>query len=231
MLTLQASRRGQFEWAKWAAVVLMVVNHATLNLAPGLQVVGLALGRPCFAIFASLVVLALSDAAPSRTARYLLHLTVWGLISQAVYAPLMGPTFGQPFNALISLALGVMLVQLHQGLHPMAAAVALLLFVLGADGHLDGGTWVPASIYLGWLAVRRWQLRPLTLCVAVSLAMVGMNHWHGHLIWPIAIASAAAPLILLASVRMPCPAPRVPGWLFYAFYPAHLAVILALSGQ
>lgn len=208
----------------------MVINHAALTLTPGLQVLGLALGRPCFAIFASLVVLGLHDAAPSRTARYLLNLTIWGLIAQAVYAPLMGSNVAHPFNALISLALGVMLIQLHQGLHPTVAAVALLLLVLGADRHLDGGTWVPASIYLGWLASRRWLLHPLTLCAAVSLAMVGMNRWHAHLIWPIAIASAAAPLILLASMRMPKPAPRIPGWLFYAFYPAHLAVILVVSG-
>jgi hypothetical protein len=217
--------------AKIAAIVLMVANHAMLAWPMPVSVYGYLIGRPCVPIFAFIMLARLAEGAPERAERMLLRLCVWALIAQVPYYLL---TSGWPMraNILVTLSIGVALIWLWQRradapwlLAPISIVALALPF---ADRWLDGGALIPVAQLVGYMVYRRSADLALAIVIVVAAA-------HNLISTPwmplVALTTlAAAPLIWL-SPRLAGITPRVPAWLFYAFYPAHLLAIWLLFGR
>jgi len=208
----------------------MAINHVALAMPAPWREMGVLLGRASLPLFASIIVLRLCAAAPGRARRYLLRLVLWGLVAQPVYMMLLA---GQPFmrlNALITLAAGVALIYLcEEGFHRLAVLAAVAY--VAADSVMDGGAWMAVSIWLAWLVMRPRPDRRWAGLSVIALAAFGMTIVHNHLPTGHAFYAGLVPLIVvLASLRLSIDLPRLPGVWFYAFYPAHLALILVWYG-
>lgn len=202
----------------------MVANHALL-FVPALAGIGVAVGRLCFPVFVTLIAATL--AAPGtrpRAERQLARLVGWGLLAQIPYAALFAA--GTSLNALFTLALGVALVLLHVALGP-ALVVGALGLLVALDPVLDGGLWVPTTLYGAWWCLAREPRAFVPVVIGVALAMVAMNLKFAGLAPAIAVLALLAVPLLLASPRLGR-LPRLPGWTFYALYAGHLGVLWLL---
>ena len=214
--------------AKWLAIAAMVLDHVGRVLAPeveGLRVVG----RIAWPLFALLVGVNLG-ARGVPAVRYLPRLAVWAVPAQIAFA-LHG---WRDLNILVTLALGVVLWGVLRGelrwpwalLLVLAPAVeygpagVLLVPVCAALSVRGGLWWGSAALTLTllsqgsfyWAAQTYLQLVAVGVSVWAAFALLGQRRsWH-----------ASIP-DLLGYV------PRVPRWFSYAFYPAHLLLLAALS--
>jgi hypothetical protein len=160
-----------------------------------------------------------------------MRLAAWALVAQVPYYLL---TSGWPLraNILVTLTIGVLLIVLWQRrtqtqwvFLPIAAIAFALPF---ADKWLDGGAFIPVAQLLGFMVYRRSPDAALAIVVVVAaITNLVSTPW-----MPLAALTTliAAPLIWV-SPRLAGITPRVPSWLFYAFYPAHLAAIWLLFGH
>jgi hypothetical protein len=211
-------------------MLLMAANHVALAMPEPWLGLGVLLGRASLPLFVAIIVLRLSCATTGRARRYLGRLVLWGLIAQPVYQMLLA---GQPemrLNVLFTLAAGVSLIYLsEEGLWLLAAAVAGVY--LTGDRYLDGGAWMAVALWLAWLVTHGHAGRQWLSVSLVALAALLSTGLRSHLSWGHALFAGLAPLLAFHVLfRLSPKLPRLPGWLFYAFYPAHLAVILMLHG-
>ena len=202
---------------KIAGVATMACDHANKLLlqqsVPAME----GIGRLAFPLFA-FVVAANYARRTRRPAAYFVRLVVWGLATQPVY---VWATGRRDLNILLTLAVGVQLIE----------AVRRLGGARSRRERLDSGLWlalvVAASLVPDYpllgpllvLACHAWLERPTpdrALLALVLLAALNLDP-----AWALPTL-AALPLALAFALRPP-PMPRVPGWLFYLFYPAHLA--------
>lgn len=206
---------GALEVLKLFAMATMVADHVNkygLNHAyPAME----HIGRLAFPLFA-LVVAANLRWNTSDPQRYFVRLTVWGAVSQAVYA---WATRRAELNILLTLGIGVQLVLAVEALRQRrsTAGVLWLMVVVGASLACDYRLTGPLLVLL----FHEWFARPgrdTALLVVVGVAAVNAS----LVFAPAALGS----LVVAAAVA--CWAPRVPRvtrhW-FYPFYPAHLALI------
>ncbi|TXN61968.1 TraX family protein [Methylobacterium sp. WL6] len=222
---------------KGAAAVLMVSDHVDTILLDGHAVALWRLGRIAFPLFCVVSVLhILRGADPGRYGLALLALAV---PTQAIYAAAFpfGTTEG---SILFTLAAGIAFATtLERGRPPLRhAALALGLAVVFlapalAKTAVDfglAGILLPAAILL---ALRE----PRAYGAWLVAAIVGLN-WHGwHPRGEAASLSALAdaatigvgvPLVLLAALRLRGRPRFLPPYALQAFYPGHLAVLIAL---
>jgi hypothetical protein len=152
------------------------------------------------------------------------RLLVWALVTQPIYAALTAE-MGVRLNVLFSLAAGAALViLLRQRRHIWVGVAAAAL--IAVNQFLDGGAPAPLALAAAY-ACRR---RPPVMMVLVTLA-AAINAWVKTPEVPGAWVTVwIAPLLLVASPRVAALLPRAPRWAFYAFYPAHLAVIWLVAG-
>lgn len=210
---------------KWLAMATMLVDHVGALLVP--EAVWLrVVGRVAWPLFALLVAVNLgARGVPVR--RYLPRLAVWAVPSQLVFLLAGWPEL----NILVTLALGVIVWGVVRG--------ELSRWWLGG---LALAPWTQYGVF-GVLLVpllaaavrrRRWPLAALGL-LALLLSQ-------GSFFWAfaaaLAVACAGAVLAIVAAVgrdlwrrhaRTWLTVPRVPRQLGYAFYPAHLLLLVALS--
>jgi len=219
-----AARNDGLDGAKWIALLLMTLNHALIGLHEPLRTFGYVAGRPCIAVFASLLTLRLAQAPVGGAARAVKRLLLFGLIAEPVYLALTW-RLQLRLDILFGLAAGVALIGLIRAGRPWAtAALAVALIPCGA--FIEGGCITPLAMAAGAWAERRRNGAGVLL---ITLASAGAALLEAPDLPISAAAVLAAPLLLAATRRLPA-TPRAPGWAFYAYYPAHLALIWLALG-
>jgi hypothetical protein len=213
---------GTLEAIKWLALVLMTLDHVNKYLFAHKLPACFELGRLSMPLF--VFVLAYNLARPDSLAagahwRTGKRLAIYGVIACAPYIAL-GTVLGGwwPLNILFTLLAATAMYGLieHGGRLQTTSAVA----IFAVAGALVEYWWPALLLALAcWLYCNRpsaGRLVGLVVCTA-SLWLINQNLW----------ALAALPIMLAApcaTLRMP----RVPH-VFYVYYPAHLALIWALS--
>lgn len=206
---------GGLELVKWVALVCMVVDHVNLAFfARELPLWATVTGRVAFPLFALVFAFNLSRPGIDRT-RMLNRLMLAAGIAQPFHGLLFGSAFGLwPLNILFLfvVVLGAV-VALERGSHGLALAC------MGAGGLLVEYGFVGVLLPVAaWAHFRKPS--PAT-AAGVLVAMLGLCWLNGN-----AYALLALPLFAVGSV-LDLTLPRA-RWAFYAFYPAHLALIVAL---
>lgn len=207
---------GSLEALKWLGLVLMVLDHVNKYLLGEAHPALFDLGRMVTPIFG--FVLMHNLARPGALAagmhgRVMRRLLAFGALATPMFVALVG---WWPLNILFMLLLATGVVWLIERGGSLRLALALCAFVVA--GAVVEFWWFGVLSCLGaWFYCRRptaFRLALWTLAVA-SLWIVNRNF----------AALAALPLIWGAcQVDIPLARHR---WFFYAFYPAHLAVIWA----
>lgn len=209
---------GTLEGLKWLGLVLMTGDHVNKDLFKATLPLLFEAGRLALPLF--VFVLAHNLARPGALdpgvyRRTMLRLAIFGAIA-AVPAMALGGLVGGwwPLNVLFTLLiLTATLYLVERGTLASYAGAVGVFFVGGSSVEF----WWPALTF--GLAVWWYCKRPTLLAVALAtaslaaLAFINGNQW----------ALATLPLLLLAS-RLDLDLPRV-RWVFYAYYPAHLAAI------
>ena len=208
---------GSVEALKWLGLILMTLDHVNKYLLDSSVPALFDAGRAVMPIFA--IVLAYNLARPgsferSVYQRVMTRLAIAGALATLPFIALGGLGWGWwPLNIMFTLLVvtGVMYAS-ERG--TVGRIFAVGLFVAG--GAVVEFWWPALAIAIGaWSYFRRpnWAALLFVLFGLVALYAINKNLW----------AFAALPLVVLAT-RFDLPVPRV-RWLFYAFYPVHLAVI------
>ena len=218
---------GTLQSLKWGALLLMALDHVNKYLyAERLPVIFQA-GRIVLPLFG--FILAYNLARPDALARgvhgrMLFRLALAGLAASPMVIILNGlfvtANAWWPLNILFMLLLVVSLTYLLERGGFTRYALALVLFLVA--GALVEYLWMGVLCCLAaWLFCRKatWTHALLWFLGTLSLTVVNGNAW----------ALAAIPVVL--SVRQL--SPRLPQlqWAFYAFYPAHLLILLAVRWE
>lgn len=203
---------GGLELVKWLALALMVVDHVNfVFFARELPLWATIAGRVSFPLFALVFAYNLARASGDRM-RLLNRLVIAGAIAQPFHGLAFGTAYGLwPLNILFLFAgvvVAVTLVERRQdGLAVIAMAVTGLFAEYGCFGVL--------------LCVAAWAyFRKPSLWSALGVVggMLGLclHNGNAHALWALPVFWLVANLD--ADVRRS-------RWAFYAFYPAHLAVL------
>ena len=215
---------GSLEGIKWVALTLMVFDHVNKYLYAEKLPVIFQCGRVVMPMFG--FVLAYNLARPNALSlgvhrRMMVRLTLAGLAASPMFIILNGLYVTAhawwPLNILFMLLLVVALTYLidRGGATFYALAVVLFLFAGAFVEYL----WLGVLSCLGaWLFCRDASTGRLLLWFlgTLSLTVVNGNTW----------ALVAIPIMLLVG-RITVRLPRLT-WVFYAFYPAHLLVLLGI---
>lgn len=194
---------------KWIALVLMTGDHVNTILFDRSLPYLYEIARVCFPIFAA--VLAYNMVRPhADIARGLTRLLTFAVIAQPFHALAYGSFW--PLNVLFTLALGIMVASRR---FPLLLSLPLAAFA----GAFVDYQWF--GIALVYACFRLFDSKPKGRGVAaafVFLALASLIAINGNL-W----AFAAVPLVYLVAILKPT-VPRLK-WAFYAYYPAHFAVL------
>ena len=207
---------------KLLAMLTMTLDHIGVQMFPGVLWLRIV-GRLAFPIYAYMIA---EGCAHTRNRRkYLLQMAGLALLCQLVYFFAMGSLFQ---CILVTFTLSILLIYAcDTGSRPLTAlallgvafvTVALPRLLPGTDFAIDYGFFgvlVPAAAYLG--KTRREKLL-FTAGALVALAWsVGDIQWYS--------LAALLPLALYSGQR----GKRRMKWLFYLYYPLHLAAIYGIS--
>ncbi len=232
-----SSLENKLELIKIIAIIAMVFDHVGFLFHDYVNYPLMrAIGRECWPLLALVIALRLS-AKPSRSVGYLKRLVPWGIVSQIPYAVMFFSANNHPFlhslNILFSITLGVSIFWL---MHRFKLAPALLLSapLLFLAGYCDYGVFGAAIIPLLAILASHSAERAAAacgllgaICNGVFLLTAGAATMNTLFLF--CVPPLLASLIALYCLRLPnMTIPRLPGWFFYAFYPVHLSVILAL---
>ncbi|WP_323000510.1 TraX family protein [Denitromonas sp.] len=209
---------GRLEAVKWLALLCMLLDHVNKYLLAGAEPALFALGRLALPLFG--FVLAYNLARPGALARgayrrLLPRLAAFGALASPSFIALGGLGWGWwPLNIMFTLFVAAAVLWLVEVRSSSAIAGAIVLFLVGG---LFVEFWWPALAYIlaAWLYCRRptWLRMVGWLGAAASLYLINDNLW--------AVAAVPA-LFLFAGAPVALPRAR---WIFYAFYPAHLAAL------
>ena len=207
---------------KLLAMLTMTLDHIGVQMFPGVLWLRIV-GRLAFPIYAYMIA---EGCAHTRNRRkYLLQMAGLALLCQLVYFFAMGSLFQ---CILVTFTLSILLIYAYDtGSRPLTAlallgvafvTVALPRLLPGTDFAVDYGFFgvlVPVAAYLG--ETRREKLL-FTAGALVALAWsVGDIQWYS--------LAALLPLALYSGQR----GKRRMKWLFYLYYPLHLAAIYGIS--
>lgn len=213
---------GSIEAVKWLALVLMTLDHINKYLLHDAYPALFAVGRLSMPLFA--FALAYNLARPATLeggaySRVVKRLAVIGALASAPFIALGGLGWGWwPLNvmAMLLVASSVMWLWERGGKWNAAGAVAVFL----AGGAVVEFWWPGVALCVAaWRYFKRPSWSSLVACIfsVASLYIINRNLW----------ALAAFPVFFLASKVNPS-LPRLRS-AFYAYYPAHLAVLWAIS--
>lgn len=204
---------GMLEALKWFALILMTGDHINTALFDRALPVLSEVSRIVFPIFA--VVFGYNLARPTvDLSRVANRLFLVALVAQPFHAVALG--FGAlPLNVLFTLLAAVTAVVAAQRGRLVAAVFVVLL-----SGVVVDYAWPGVCLVLfAWQFFRKPTLMSM---VWVFLSASGLYLSNGNF-----YALLAFPVIALVALGR-WNVPRWP-WAFYAFYPAHLALLAAFS--
>ena len=202
---------------KWLALVLMVVDHSNKYLFEGSVAWMFALGRVSMPLFA--IVLGINLARPGMLAnggyrRLAQRLAAFGLLATVPFIAINKlPSGWWPLNMMFTMLVAVVSAWLFDMRRQGATIVACLVLAWG--GAL-GEYWWPA-IGLS-LCVWAYQRQPSRALIASFMACLTLLWFVNGNLWALAVVP-----VLFALRWWPVMLPRAQ-WMFYAFYPLHLAV-------
>lgn len=237
--TAQNFSLAQIELLKIMALVTMIIDHVGYVFFPDGWFFALRLiGRVSMPLFLLVIALRLAEK-PARVDGYLQRLLLWGVISQYPYWFFQnggeGVIWAQP-NMLLSFAMGVLLfkasTQLGQNSRHLVvwALIAVAALVAGWFA-VYGVAAVVAIPCLVWI-LRRSLFWGIIVCAGfAALANLPLDMGVPWMLadYSLALCAAGVALVALLVLRVPMQScPRLPQWSFYAFYPAHISVLLAI---
>lgn len=215
-------RHDALEAAKWVALITMTIDHYGKIVDLNVFLITHWIGRLSFPLFAGIVGMRIA-LSPALTGVYLRRLAFWGTVSQPIFV-----LAGRPWsdgNILFTLLLGVLangsVLFIRQGRR--ARGVLQLVGITAAASCVEFGIagvgMVPllARVASGRAWTALWLIGPLG--VLANLTFESPPLTAGDL-----YALGATPVVL-ASARMEADLPRLPTYLFYAYYPAHLLAL------
>lgn len=202
---------------KWLAILTMVIDHVGAILLPEVLVLRV-IGRFAFPAFVVLVAVNVGwrQVPPVR---YLRPMAVWAAISQLPFA-LAG--FGG-LNIFVTLGLGVLLWAVSRG---QVSVWWALLLVLAPWAQYGPAGVLAVTVAIGAVASSSW---PIGAAVGLLLLLA-----QGTVAWAVAtvgvlVADATLIVAVIAATGGVPAIPRGPRLLAYAFYPAHLMLLVALA--
>lgn len=236
--TLDAPRlNAQLELAKWLAIVTMAIDHFGFLLAPNFEIFRLA-GRISLPLFLFVIAIRLAQKI-DRAEGYLIRLSLWAILSQLPFwlAFLAKSHPHNPvyqLNIMATLAIGTTLTILadhmeENGLKVQMIcwpfALALLILASRCDYGAFGAVAIPTLVYLA----RRSPVYAAVGCgILAALANANILWGHQQLVGWVVFAAFGSAIAYrcLSTTATPW---RLPGLFFYAFYPAHILLLLVLK--
>ena len=232
---------------KLVAMIAMLCDHAGKMLFPQYRIMRI-IGRMAFPIYA--YCLAVGCVYTKNPLRYLGRIVLLALVSQPIYAVSMGHSTPsmyalsfteQPIRAalnfyieswtkkpsiLVALALGMLLIWTLRE-RKLVFTAALAVFIWLVQNKLDYGVKGIALMLLFYVfASRRWLSLPCVLAFMVWWGLQGS----GYNVFGVRFSSQMFAIMSLPFIYLRTNTGiRLPKWLFYAFYPAHLVLILLLD--
>lgn len=197
-------------WLKLFAISMMVLDHLDTALFGGAAGVHATLGRTVAPVFFFLLAYNLARAPD---AMHLLRsvaprMAAVGLVAWP-FAAVLWPS--APLNVMFTLALSTVVVAMLR----LGWTVPAVVLGVALGGFVDYGWFGVACVVFGWWLRTRGLLEPVVFPVVMAALLLPVNgSW-----W----ALLAGPTLALVSL-VAGDAPRLK-WLFYVFYPAHLAVL------
>lgn len=231
---------------KLIAMLTMLCDHAGKMLFPQYGVMRL-IGRIAFPLYS--YCLAVGCVYTRSPFRYLKRIVLLALISQPLYAVSMGHTVKAMYavsfvehpvraalnfyiqswampSILVSLALGTLLIwALRERQMVFALALAVLTWLI--QNKLDYGVKGIGLMLLFYLFCdRRWLSLPLLLAYMIWWGLQG----GGYSVFGIKFGTQMFALLSLPLVYIHTKSGlKLPKWLSYGFYPAHLVLIYLLD--
>ena len=235
---------------KVIAMITMLIDHAGKMLFPQYRVMR-CIGRIAFPIYAYCI--AVGCVYTKDALKYLRRVVVLALISQPIYAVAMDHTvpsmFSVPFaehpltavanfylgswnhpSILATLTFGIMIIWTIRN-RQLALTAALFLLVWKIEGSLDYGMKGVLLMVLFYLFCMKWWISlPVMAAYMIwwglqgsgyTLAIGGLQIRHGIQMYA---ALALIPIYIHTRTRL-----KLNKYIAYAFYPAHLALILVLN--
>lgn len=230
----------QLEFAKWIAILAMLIDHAGVIFADKVDyLTWRSAGRLCWPLIAWIVALRLY-AAPERTMGYLKRLLPWALLSQLPYGFIFNYMYGDAwfdgFNILITIAFGCSIFAIlrkwdsYNAAQRLLAALAILLICVAGikvDYAAIGVVTIPVLAFIA----RDYSLKASAIACGIMGALANLfillTDDLLQQFWILPIATLPASLIALFCLKNYIPMPRLPRWFFYAFYPAHLILLIS----
>ena len=234
---------------KCIALLTMTIDHAGAMLgAMGIQkafTIGIpnmfaldvdvnlmrTIGRMAFPIYAFLI--AEGCRRTRNQGKYILRLLVFALISELPFNMLVSASplgvelfYRGAQNVFFTLALGAAACALHDRLRPQSEGLGILaalgVAMLAHYLHTDYGMYGVATIFAAYLCRNTKES-----AVAVTGIMGGLMYlsWYGAPY--LALAVLAAGVLMFFYNGKPGPRAAWMKWAFYAYYPAHILVIVA----
>lgn len=210
---------GTLEAMKWLAIALMTLDHFNKYILHDSSAVSFDLGRIAMPLFAFMIAynLARPGAFERRSyQRAMKRLTVFGIIAVPVCMALGGLLLGWwPLNILFMLLTTVAVMFL---IERGRLATAALVFIMG--GFMVEYWWPAIGLSLAcWYYCKRpsWPALVGAIVFCAALEPINTNSY----------ALLALPIIF-ASAKVNIQMPRSPWYVFYAYYPFHLSIILLI---
>lgn len=201
------------------------------------------IGRLAFPIFAYMIAEGMRHTR-SRT-RYILQLLIFGLISEWPFDMAFSPIVSFPelltrlftpltnLNIFFTLALGALGIELYERLKPRSPKFALippaLCALTGLILNVDYSIFGVLLIYAAYFPKKKAYCLPGMACVLAVLYLGYASSWFtafgAHCVREFAASCLSLVLLALYNGKRG----RKIKWLFYAFYPAHLAILTAIK--